>query len=295
MQAADLDRPVARDAVHRLLTGYSIEVTSKDIAELDAAAPLLAPGTRTSVTSLPRETNAQLVAASKAVLDHGLQPVPHISARRIASAADLEVQLAALAEAGAGQELFIIAGDIDAPLGPYQDALSVIRSGLLSRYGVKRIGIGGYPEGHPKIADDLLWSAMAQKAAAVADIGAELSIVTQFGFDAGQALAWIHRVRDRGLAAPIRLGIPGPADAVTLLRFAARCGVGASRKVLAKYGLSLTRLMQPAGPDSHVRQIAEGLDASRGGAVSMHLFPFGGLERTARWIAANQPEIATPA
>jgi methylenetetrahydrofolate reductase (NADPH) len=95
-------------------------------------------------------------------------------------------------------------------------------------------------------------------------------------------------VRGAGIDAAIRLGIPGPASAGTLMRFAARCGVGASTSVLRKYGLSLTRLMQSAGPDAYVEALARRLDDARLGDVGLHFYPFGGLEKTATWIAAAQ-------
>lgn len=268
-----------------LLGDASIEITSRDVGALAAAAALLAPGTRVSVTYLPGETTAQRLAAVQAVLAARLRPVPHISARRLASADELETYLEALADLGAAQDLFIVAGDPDTPMGPYEDALAVIRSGMLERYGVERVGIGGYPEGHPKIDEPILWQALGEKARAVADQGLALSIVTQFGFDPEPAVRWASRVRHMGIEAPIRIGVPGPASAATLLRFAARCGVGASAAVLRKYGLSVGRLMRPAGPDRYVRGLAEGFAATPAGDIGLHLYPFGGIEAAARWIA----------
>ena len=239
---------MASSGAAALLEGISLEITSRDVAALPAAAEPIAPGTPISVTYLPGESEAQRLAAVRAVLDLGLRPVPHLSARRVADEAELERYLDALATMGASDDLFVVAGDLDTPMGPFEDALALIRSGLFTRFGAKSVGIGGYPEGHPKIADHKLWQALEDKAAAVADQGMALNIVTQFGFDAAAAGRWVREVRARGIAAPIRIGVPGPASAGTLIRFAARCGVAASASVLRKYGLSLTRLMQPAGP-----------------------------------------------
>jgi len=67
------------------------------------------------------------------------------------------------------------------------------------------------------------------------------------------------------------------------MRFAARCGVGASASVLARYGISITKLIGTAGPDKLVDALAQGLGAEHG-PVRLHFYPFGGLETTVEWI-----------
>lgn len=270
----------------RLMDDYSIEITVKDGSELAKAAPLMVPNTRISVTFLPKEDYQKRLAAVAEVLRLGLRPVPHISARRIKSEVELETYLSELAKLGASEELFIVAGDPDVPDGPFEDALTVIRSGLLQKYGVRRIGIGGYPEGHSKIGDDQLWQALRDKHAALTEQGIGVSILTQFGFNTEPVFAWLKKLRSEGIDAPVRLGVPGPASATTLLRFAARCGVSASTSVLSKYGLSLTKLMQPTGPDKYVLALAKGMRSDIYGDVGLHFYPFGGLIATAAWIRA---------
>ncbi|NIR59867.1 MAG: 5,10-methylenetetrahydrofolate reductase, partial [Gammaproteobacteria bacterium] len=46
-----------------------------------------------------------------------------------------------------------------------QGSLDVLRTGLLERNGIRRIGIGGHPEGHPRIAGSRLRQALRDKAA----------------------------------------------------------------------------------------------------------------------------------
>jgi methylenetetrahydrofolate reductase (NADPH) len=211
--------------------------------------------------------------------------VPHLSARRLTSEGELEGFLDALAERIELRHVFVVAGDLAEPAGPYDDALAVIRSGLLEKYGVQHVGIAGYPEGHPGIDDARLWQALEDKQRELGDRGLASSIMTQFGFDADPVLAWLAQLRDRGVAAPVRVGVAGPASIKTLLRFAARCGVGASAKVMQKYGLSITRLLGSAGPDPILAELSADLDEATHGDVSLHFYPFGGLTRTAEWIA----------
>jgi len=268
-----------------LLAGFSIEMTAKDVPALEQAAPLLPPGTKIPVAFLPGETMEQRVFAARRVRELGFIPIPHISARRITSLLELEQFLVALQSQAQIDHAFVVAGDPPKPMGPFEDALALIRTGLLARYGVRRVGISGYPEGHPEIGNDKLWRAKRDKTEALLQEGHDFAIVTQFGFDAKPLLRWIEQLRAEGITALVRAGVPGPATVGTLLKFAARCGVGASTRVLARYGMSLGKLFATAGPDRLLADIAAGLDPARHGAVLIHLYPFGGLRRTAEWAA----------
>ena len=127
-----------------LLAGFSIEMTAKDVPALEQAAPLLPPGTKIPVAFLPGETMAQRVFAARRVRELGFIPIPHISARRIASVLELERFLAALRSQAQIDHAFVVAGDPPKPMGPFDDALALIRTGLHARYGVRRVGISGY-------------------------------------------------------------------------------------------------------------------------------------------------------
>ncbi len=166
----------------------------------------------------------------------------------------------------------------------------MIRSGLLPSYGVRHVSLSGYPEGHPAIADLVLWSALEEKAAALTERCLPGSVITQFGFDVDPVLCWIEAVRDRGIDLPIRIGVPGPAGVRRLMSYAARFGVSTSAGIARKYGLSLTNLMGTAGPDRFIRALAEGYDARSHGEVKLHFYTFGGLKSTTEWIAEFRGE-----
>jgi methylenetetrahydrofolate reductase (NADPH) len=237
-----------------LIDGYSFEITGKDTAGLQDVSKLLAPATSVSIAFIPNENHDARVAAAAMVKQLGFHPVPHISARRLGSAAELDRLLALFVSVAKVDRLFIVAGDPDVPVGPYEDALSIIRSGLLSKYGIRKVGIAGYPEGHPKISDGVLFDVLQEKHAVLTTAGLECDITTQFSFDAEPVIEWIERLRKAGINAPIRIGVPGPASVKTLLRFASNCGVGASTKVMAKYGLSMRILLNTSGPDALVAE-----------------------------------------
>lgn len=281
---ATITTPIGqRNALARLMTDYSLEMTAKDIEKLEEAAHVIPKGTHISVTFLPGEDFAARVRAARAVKRLGFLPVPHLSARRIRS----ESELAEILDAATGEiqtdHVFVVAGDPPRPEGPYGDALAIIRSGLLQRAGIRNVGISGYPEGHPDITRDKLDRALLDKQAALQEQGLDCAIMTQFGFDAEPVFAWLRKIRAAGVHAPARIGLAGPASVKTLLRFAARCGVGASARVMNKYGTSILNLLNTAGPDPLVKEMAAGIDPAVHGEVLLHFYPFGGLAKTAQW------------
>ncbi|GAB2601761.1 methylenetetrahydrofolate reductase [Kocuria himachalensis] len=288
-----IDTPQA-GAAAALLQDFSLEMTGKDVLALEEAAAVVPPGTRINVTFLGNEDLTVRVAAARAVREHGFVPVPHLSARRLRSQAELEEFLAALAEVGAAEHVFVVGGDPETPEGPYEDSLSVIRTGVLQRHGVRGVGVSGYPEGHPGIDDAALWSALTDKTAAIREQGLEPEVITQFGFDEDPVLQWLAEVRRRGVDAPVRIGVPGPAGVKRLLGYARRFGVGTSAGIVQKYGFSLTNLLGTAGPDRFLRDLAAGLDPAVHGQVLLHFYTFGGLRATAEWVREFAADGRTP-
>jgi methylenetetrahydrofolate reductase (NADPH) len=271
----------------RVTEGYSLEMTAKDIEALRAAAPVMPAETPVAITFLPGEDPAARIAAAVAVRALGFEPMPHFSARRIVSEDAFEDYLRAVVAKAGVRRCFIVAGDPPEPQGPYADTMALIATGAFERAGIKAIGIGGHPEGHPVMSAQRCWEVLDTKVAEIERRGMAPLIVTQFGFDPDALLDWLAHLRARGIAAPVRIGVPGPAGIKTLLRFAARCGVGASTSVMKKYGVSITNLLGSAGPDKLVDAFAARL-GDQHGRVRLHFYPFGGLEKTIDWIAAYE-------
>lgn len=265
--------------------GYSLEITAKDVESLRAAASAIPPETPVAVTWLPGEELSARIAAAVAVRELGFEPMPHFSARRILSQNEFENYLEAVVRDAGVRRCFLVAGDPPEPEGPFFDSSALIATGAFERNGIKAIGIGGHPEGHPVMSEQQCWDVLEKKIADIESRGMAPLVVTQFGFDPDAFLNWLKKARLRGIDTPVRIGIPGPAGIKTLLRFAARCGVGASASVMKKYGVSLTNLIGSAGPDKLVDQFAGSLGDEHG-RVRLHFYPFGGLGKTVDWIAA---------
>jgi len=273
-----------REAALELVNGYSLEMTGKDVPGLLEAKDTIPAGTKINVTFLGNEDLEMRVSAAKAVREHGFIPVPHISARRLASRAQLEEFLDRLQDVGATEHVFVVGGDPATPEGPYEDSYDVIRTGLLKDYGVKEVSIAGYPEGHPDISDDVLWRALEDKSLSLKQQGLDATILTQFAFDTDPVLRWVEAVRAKGIDSTIRIGTPGPAGIKRLLGFARRFGIGANAMIVKKYGFSLTNLMGTAGPDTFVTDLSALLAQDpASGDVKLHFYTFGGLLATAEW------------
>lgn len=265
------------------INAFSLEVSAKAMPALRAEAARIPRGTIISIPWLASEDDDARLAAARTVRALGFEPMPHLSARRIGSRAALERFLErAGGEAGVARCL-LIAGDLATPIGPFADSASIIETGLLERHGIKVVAIGGHPEGHPVMSGDERWQTLQRKCQSIEARGMAPLIVTQFAFDADIVLAWLDALRTRGITVPVLVGVPGPASITRLLRYAAMCGVGASASMLARYGVSIGRLLGTAGPEVFVDHLVKGLTSAHG-QVSPHLFPFGGIAPSLEWI-----------
>lgn len=210
MSYADI-HPSWENPRSNMVDGYSLEMTAKEMDGLREAASSILPGTQIAVTFLPGEEIQQRVEAAVLVRELGFEPIVHLSARRILSEAELDKYLGDITSKAGVTRVFIIAGDPPEAEGPYSDSLQIIETGLLEKHGIKVVGLGGHPEGHPNVSKPDLWVWMENKIAAVRAHGMTPLVVTQFAFDADAIVAWVKEMRGRGIDVPVRLGVPGPA------------------------------------------------------------------------------------
>lgn len=272
-------------AIRTFVATTSFEMTAADLTTLAAARPWLASGTVVSITWLPNDTHDARVAAARALTDAGLIALPHIAARRVTDAAELDRLLGRLVDEAGVRRAFLIAGDVESVQGTFDSSRQLLETGLFERRGFQSLGIAGYPEGHPRIGPDVLATELRSKLTLARHAGLQIEVITQFCFEAEPIRGWLGTLRRDFPQVDVRIGLAGPAHFRTLIRFARICGLGASARALFNHGGSLTRLLTEAGPDPIIRDLMS--DAlARSPRNRLHLFPFGGLERTARWAAA---------
>ncbi len=194
--AANLSPAVARIA--GFMQNFSVEATRPSDADI-AALAVLPRGTHVTISAVPHRAAEESISAAIRLRSAGLEPVPHVAVRNFGSVDALDDFLARLNGEAEVRRALVIAGD-RSDHGPFRCAADAIDSGLFRRRGIRALGIAGYPEGHPKIGDDALFKALAEKIAAAEATGLAVEIVTQFCFDARAILDYIARVRAFGAA-----------------------------------------------------------------------------------------------
>src|SRR4051812_40703576 len=149
--------------IAELVVGGSLEISPRELHRAKEVAALLPTGTCVYIPSLPGLPLGRTLEAIAAIRAAGLDPVPHVSARRILDRVEFRNFLErAVTEFGV-HRVMLIGGDEPQPKGPYADSLQILEEGTLSRCGVREIGVAGYPEGHPRIAGSLLHESLEKK------------------------------------------------------------------------------------------------------------------------------------
>lgn len=273
-----------RQGILTLLEGASLEISGHDAGDIAECVSNLDPGTEVFVSLPMGQPYHGAVAMAARLRRAGFRPVPHVTARALASQSALDDYLARAAGEAGVEHVLAVGGDRDRPAGPFDSSLAVLCTGALRRHGIRKLSIGAYPEGHPVIGAKALQDALLAKRELARENGLELQIVTQFCFDAEPIVSWTRQSAALGI--PVRVGLAGPASITTLLKFAARCGIGNSVRILKSRTDSIIRLLTEAGPEGLIRDLARSAAAGEARFAGVHLFTFGGLLRSARWLRA---------
>src|SRR4051812_28644163 len=107
-----------RSIVAGLLSNHSLEISAKDLGQIEQAGALLPPSTAIAIAFFPNEDLAGRVEIASAVRRSGHVPIPHFAARRLPDADELTRFLTGLRNEGALERVFLVAGDPERALGP---------------------------------------------------------------------------------------------------------------------------------------------------------------------------------
>ena len=274
----------APGALQGLLGEYSTEVIPGDRRSIETAAEVLRPGSEVFIAAVPGETQDQMVSAAARLRDVGLIPVPHVTARNLANLKEADRLLGRLRDEAGLDRLLALGGDRDRPAGELHSSLQLVESGLFRKHGIGRVFIACYPEGHPTVQDPVLEEARAAKLRLAADQGLKVTLISQFCFDPRPIIGLARRMRALGIEVPYRVGVAGPADRATLLRYGVMCGLGPSLRALARrrgFGRSLANAETPEALLTEVA-LAQAQEPALG-ICGVHFFTFGALARSAVW------------
>lgn len=264
----------------------SIEVSPKQALESAELPTLFPQGTSVYITDVGTDPTPTLVAAAKRVTDLGYDAVPHFASRRLTTRAALQDRVKATAQEAGVTNVLVVGGGLETQAGDFSSTMEVLDTGFFDANGITDIGIAGHPEGSPDFNDDVALHALRLKKQFGERTGANMRIVTQFGFDGRAFASWAFSLRDAGIDMPVHLGVAGPAKITTLVKYAAMCGVGNSLSFFKRNTRSIATLATKHSPEGVVGPIEQAWAQNpTGGIAQIHVFPFGGIKNSAEWLA----------
>ena len=272
----------------------SIEVMPRTAAKVDSFAAILPPGTRVYIAHIDGTPIEEMVATAARISGEGFPVMPHFPARSLENRAQLDDWIARYQGEAGVTEALVLAGGIASPRGEFHSSMQLLETGAFDRAGFTRLHVAGHPEGNrdidPDGGDAVVRDALRWKQDFANRSDAAMALVTQFVFDADPVIDWARRIRTAGIDLPVHVGLAGPAKLQTLIKYAMACGVGPSLKVLQKRAMDVSHLLMPYAPDD----VAAGLERARAaepglGLEQAHLFPLGGINASADWLAARHP------
>ncbi len=275
-----------RSAVLSFLDNFSIEATPHSIVEVDSYPEYLSPGTTIYIAHPPNTLLDDVVQMATRLRDLGYKPVPHLIARKLRSQAELDSALGQMHDIGI-DHILVVAGDLMQPLGPFGNTMELLQTGLLLQHGFKTVGIAGHPEGSRAIGPTMLHRALYEKAQFAADTGLMMYIVTQFGFNAQAVIDWEAALSTNGIELPIHVGMAGLTPLKQLLRYATRCGIVSSMRMLVGKASAMSEHIKLTPVDELVPAFARHrLSHPDCRMIRAHFYALGEAERTARWLNA---------
>jgi methylenetetrahydrofolate reductase (NADPH) len=240
----------------------------------EEAAELPGP-VRLTVTCSPKHGPDRSVAVAGRLHALGHAVTVHVAARMVRDRAHLDELMTGMAQAGV-DDVFLIGGDADQQ-GEFASAVELMPLVAEHPQRPRTIGIAGYPEGHPKISEESLDEALREKSR-YADY-----VTTQMCFDAEALRRWISGHRERGMALPVLIGMPGKVARRRLLEMSVRIGVGPSLAFLRKQRGIRSLLSRRSTADRLYRAMAPMLDEPELGVAGFHYYTFNQLIDTWKW------------
>lgn len=287
-RVAPLGEQDMKSRVIEFARAASTEISTMDEKIVPELVGVLPKGITIYVAHTPKASLDDVVRVAIQVQRLGFRASPHIVARRLESERALRTALGQLTEAGVEQVL-LVAGDPPNPPA-YKSTLEVIATGAIEQSGIKVASVAGHPEGHKHVDDAELLAALKYKQAWGERSGVTVQIATQFSFDADINCRWAKSLEQQGIQLPISIGVAGPTPITKLIKYAVACGVGASlNKVMGNLTAMANLARMAVGADQMFVAMLRGCEqhgVTR--IVRPHIFAFGGVLPTAKWLRQVQ-------
>ncbi len=217
------------------------------------------------ITMLPGGDYKDTAKQAVNLVKSGYNPIPHFPARSIESETQLKDYISICKDGGVKQALII--GGSREPIGKFDSSIQLLETGYFEQM---KIGIAGHPEGSPDISDSKLEKAMDDKKP-YADY-----IVTQWLMDPQLIIDFISKQ-----SVPVHVGITGPLKITSLIKFANIVGAKNSINFLKSNFSKALDLMKPKDPNELIEKLKMHTDF-------FHIYTFGGLKETNKWLEENK-------
>ena len=216
------------------------------------------------ITMLPGNDYREVANKATELTKSGFNPIPHFPARSIKNQSELK-DFANRCKDGGVKQALVIGGSAQ-PIGDFHCSLQLLETGLFEGW---KIGIAGHPDGSPDISDKDLEKAMNDKKP-YADY-----IITQWCLDVESISAFLSKQ-----TLPVRVGITGPLKITSLLKFANIVGAKNSINFLKTNVTKALDLLKPRDPNDIIEKLKDSAD-------NFHIYTFGGLKETNKWLTEN--------
>jgi methylenetetrahydrofolate reductase (NADPH) len=235
---------------------------------LDNVKASLPVGSAVAITCLPHHGIERTMRTALQLADEGYQAIPHLAARSVESRAQVSKIVRYCETAGIG-DIFVVGGDAQHPAGPYDSALPLLEDIREMAGATMKLGVAGYPEGHPSVRPPSLLQTLVAKQETAS------YVVTQMCFSAPKIIDYIAIIRREGVELPVWAGVAGPVPRTKLVSLASKIGVGTSLKFLSRQGPLARRLLigDSYSPATLISDLATVPDAVTG----IHLYSFNNL------------------
>lgn len=281
----------------------SVEIASSVVLKPDSAEKIKAAlpshaSVKTYVPLLPNDVPDNVVNACLKLREIGTTPIPHLPARKFSGVEEVRRYLQSLTAEAEVDDVLLIAGDPSAePKGPWKDSVSFLKEGLLEEFGISSVGIAGHPGGHKldarrAVPEPQVMQALHQKIDLARQQDISPRLVTQFGLGSKEIINWERKLRNReGVSLPVHIGVAGPCNLRTLIKYAQMCGVGNSWEFAKRFGLKQAASLAfgttaTTNPDQMVADLEAYSQQEAGNNLAgIHFFSFGGAVKTLQYLS----------
>ncbi len=240
------------------------------------------------LAAIPKETTVAVTCSAKFGIQRTIDYVelltkaghrvrPHLAARQVPDKTSLAETVEKLQQLGV-KDLYVIGGDAEEPEGKYTSAAELLEDLSTMDHGFT-LSVGCYPEGHPKISDDVLFEALQQKQPYAS------FMINQLCFDPKALVSWLSSMRKAGITLPLRMGLAPPISPTKLLDLSLKIGVGTSVRYLSKQHGMVRSLLRGKfyKPEKLLGQLGDALVSPEMDVVGLHIFSFNQVRATVAW------------